>query len=72
MFGEDVSALVTSSATNKLSKVRQDDKQLSKNKGELFQLVVSKLLFIMKRSRTDLETAVGFLITRVSKSDVDD
>ena len=38
----------------------------------LFHSVVTKLLFIMKRSRTDLETAVVFLMTRVSKSDIDD
>ena len=30
------------------------------------------MLFIRKRSTPELETAVGFLTTRVSKSDVDD
>ena len=33
--------------------------------------MVAKLSFIMKRSRTDLETVVGFLTTRVSKINVD-
>ena len=50
-------------------KVREYAKQLSEKKGELFLLVVKKLLFIMKSSRPDLETAVYFLTTRVSKSD---
>ena len=56
MFGEDVSTLVTSLATRKLLEVREDSKQLSKKKGELFHSVVVKLLFIMKRSRLDLDT----------------
>ena len=72
MFGEDVSALVKYLATKKLFKVSEYSKQRSDNKGELFHSVVEKLLFIMKRSRIDLETAVSLLTTRVSKSDVDD
>ena len=72
IFGEDVSASVTSPKTNKIFEVREDNKQLSDKKGELFHLVVAKLLFIMKGSRPDLETAVSLLTTRVSKSDVDD
>ena len=38
----------------------------------MFHLVVEKLLFIIKRSIPDLETDVGFLTTRLLKSDVDD
>ena len=34
--------------------------------------MVVALLFIMKRSTPDLYIAVGFLTTRVSKSDIDD
>ena len=52
--------------------MREDAKQLSEKKGPLFHSVVAKLLFIMKRSRPDLETVVSFLKTRVSKSDVED
>ena len=51
--------------------VKEDAKQLSENKGEILKLVVAKLLLIMKRYRTNLDTAVSFLMTRVSKSDVD-
>ena len=71
-FGEGVSMLFTSPAKNKLFEVREYSEQLSQNKGELFHSMVGKILFIMKRSRPDLETAVGFLETRVLKSDVDD
>ena len=33
---------------------------------------MAKLLYVCKRSRPDVETAVAFLCTRVSKSDVFD
>ena len=52
--------------------VREYYNQLSENKGEIFHSVVKKLLFVMKSSRIYLETAMIFLTTRVSKSDVDD
>ena len=42
------------------------------DKREVFHSVVAKLLCIMKRARPDLETAIDYLCTRVSKSDVDD
>ena len=64
--------LVKYLATKKLFEVREDDKQLSENKGELFHLVAEKLLFIMNRSRPDLETAMRFLTMRVLKSFFDD
>ena len=64
--------LVTSPATNKLFEVRKDTKQLSDNKVELFHSVMVKLSFIMKRSRPDLDIAVSFLTTRVSKRDIDE
>ena len=72
MFAEDVSALVTCSETNKLFEVRKDAKQLSEKKGEMWHLVVSKLLFIMNSSRPDLEIVVIFFMTMVLKSDIDD
>ena len=72
MFGEDVSTSVTSPATNKLFEVRDDFEQLSDKNGELFHSVVANLLFIMKRSRTDLDMAVGFLMMRVLRSDIYD
>ena len=72
MFGDDISMSVTYPETNKLFKVREDDKQLSEKKGELFHSVVAELLFMMKRSRPDLDTSMDFLTTRVLKSDVDD
>ena len=71
MFGEDASTSVSSRVTNKLFEVREDADKLSENKEELFHSVLAKLLFIMKGSRPDLETAVSFLTFIVSNSYVD-
>ena len=68
----DASKSVTSTVTKKLFEVREDYEKLSDKKGELFHLVVVKLLFIIKRSRPHLETAVIFLTKRVSNIDIDD
>ena len=60
------------SSKQKLFEFREYDKQLSENKGDLFQLVVGKKLFTMKRSRPYLETAVSFLTNIFPKSDIND
>jgi len=55
-----------------LFNVREDAERLDKEKSEVFHSVVAKLLYIMKRTRPDLEPTVAFLSTRVSCSTVDD
>ena len=70
MFGEDVNTSTTSPATNKLFEMREDTEKIIDMNGELFHSVVDNLLFIMMRSRTDLNMAVGFLTTRVLRSDI--
>ena len=52
--------------------VKEYSEQLSEKKGDLFGSLVENLMFIIKISRPYLGTAVRFLTTRVSKSDVDD
>jgi len=52
--------------------VNENAEKLDKEKADLFHSVVAKLLYITKTSRPDIDTAVAFLTTRVSKSDVDD
>ena len=46
--------------------------QLDKEKSEKFHSITAKLLFIAKRARPDIETAVSYLTTRVSKSNMRD
>ena len=50
----------------------QDLCELNIQKSEIFYSVVAKLLYITKRARPDIETAVSYLYTRVSKSTDDD
>jgi hypothetical protein len=72
MFGEEVDRTVVTLALKNLFEVNEDAKELDIDKSDIFHSVVAKLLFIMKCARPDLETAVSFLMTRVSKSDKDD
>ena len=72
IFGEYISAPVSSPETKIIFGVREDAEQLSDNTGDIFYSVVGEILFIMKRSRLDLETVVVFLTNRLSKNDVDD
>jgi len=45
---------------------------LDKEKREFFHQTVAKLLFLCKRARPDIQTAVSFLCTRVKHPDTDD
>ena len=71
-FGETCDNHVSSPCANHLWDVNENAEKLSKEKSDLFHSIVAKLLYITKRSRPDIETAVAFLTTRVSKSDIDD
>ena len=52
--------------------MNENAEKLDKEKAELFHLIITKLLYVTKRLRPDIETAIAFLITRVSKSDIGD
>ena len=70
--GTKVTEEVTSPAQKHLRTVDDKCLKLSGKKRELFHTIVAKLLYIMKRARPDLETSIGHLCTRVTKSDEDD
>ena len=74
-FGESVGRAVTSPANKNLfveAPGPGDEVELDAKKSDIFHSVVAKVLYIMKRARNDLETAVAYLCTRVSKSNVGD
>jgi Reverse transcriptase (RNA-dependent DNA polymerase) len=52
--------------------VRDDTEKLSEEKAEFFHHCVAKLLFLCKRARPDIQTAIAFLCTRVQAPDTDD
>ena len=68
----EVNDTVTTPARPRLRDVNPECTQLGSDKQDAFHSIVAKLLWIMKRARPDLETAIAFLCTRVSKSDEDD
>ena len=45
---------------------------LNEERRNTFHHIVAKLLYVSKRSRVDIDLAVSFLCTRVSKSDEED
>ena len=59
-------------ATTKLFEVNESTDQLDENKADEFHHVVAQLLFLSKRARPDLQTAVAFLTTMVTVPDEDD
>lgn len=59
-------------ASLELFKTRPTTKLLEGPKGELFHTFVMKLLYLTKRVRPDISTAISFLTTRVAKPDHDD
>ena len=69
---EEIHDNVSSPANKNLFRVREDAEELNKEMSEEFHSTTAKLLYYMKRVRPDIETAIAFLCTRVSKSDVDD
>ena len=71
-FGEQINSAVATPAERNLHEVRATAEQLEGDKAAIFHSVTAKLLHISKRARPDIETAVAFLCTRVSKSDEDD
>ena len=59
-------------AANHLFEVNEAPTLLDEQKSQFFHHNVAKLLFLCKRARPDIQTAVAFLCTRVKASDEDD
>ena len=69
---EEIKGGVAIPAKSKHFYVNTKSCKLSEKKAELFHKLVAKLLWITQRSRTDLETGVSFLCTRVQESTEED
>ena len=59
-------------AAEHLYRTRNESKKLNLKESEHFHHVVAQLLFLCKRGRPDIQTAVAFLTTRVKNPDEDD
>jgi hypothetical protein len=61
-----------SPVANHLLTAKDDQTKVDQNKAQFFHTYVAKTLFLCKRARPDLQTAVAFLSTRVKSCDEDD
>ena len=71
-FPDEDTKTATTPAAAHLFQVRDDVKVLSKSDAVTFHNMTARGLFLCKRSRPDIQTAVAFLTTRVSQQDLDD
>ena len=71
-YGESITEKPVTPATKGLFNVDENSELLDERKSEIFHSVVAKLLFIEKRARPDIETAILYLCTRVSRSTKED
>ena len=70
-FGEIIDKGASTPAKENLFEINES-KELDEDKSERFHHVVSKLLYISKRARIDIDLTISFLCTRVSKSTEED
>ena len=69
---DDMAGTAATPAANHLFDVQENGTKLDQQKSDFFHHNVAKLLFLCKRARPDIQTAVAFLCTRVKSSDEDD
>lgn len=68
----DMDGVATTPAANHLFRVNSAAPKLDGKTADLFHTLVAKLLYLCKRARPDIQTAVAFLTTRVACPDRDD
>ena len=69
---DDMEGTAKTPGTPNLFKIRDDQPLLNDNIRELFHTIIVKLLFLCKRGRPDIQTAIAFLCTRVKCADNED
>jgi hypothetical protein len=68
----DMAGTAVTPAADHLFSVNETPEYLDEATSELFHHLTAKLLFLCKRARPDIQTAVAFLMTRVKRPDKDD
>ena len=68
---DDMEGVATTPAAEHLFKTRSDAGPLDAATAELFHIITTQLLFLCNRGRPDVQMAVSFLCTRVTKPDID-
>jgi len=68
----DMNRVSIAPAALHLFNVNDGAEKLDENKAQLFHHLVAKFLYLSRRIRQDIQTAVAFLCTRVQSPDMDD
>ncbi|CAM9111465.1 unnamed protein product, partial [Ectocarpus fasciculatus] len=68
----EIDGTAATPATSKLFEVSDDAAKLNRKEAKKFHTIVAKLLYMSKRTRIDIMTAVSFLCTRVREPTVED
>ena len=71
-FKYEIKKLAKTPAAEHIFKVNENCEKLNNKMSEDFHTFVAKALFLCKRARPDVQTAVAFLTTRVKGADNDD
>ena len=71
-FEYDIAKVAKTPAADHLFKVNEQTGKLNKQMADDYHTYVAKALFLCKRGRPDIQTAVAFLTTRVKQPDTDD
>jgi len=71
-FPEEIIGKAATHAGDHLFKVRDEGQKLNEEQADAFHHTVYQLLFAANRARSDIQTAVSFLTTRVQAHDEDD
>jgi len=68
----DMNGTAKTPAASHLFNTNDRAKKLSEEKAQLFHHIVTKLLYLCRRTRQDIQTTIAFLCTRVKEPDEDD
>jgi hypothetical protein len=71
-YESEAPGVASSPAAAHLFDVNEQQERIDKSAAERFHTTTAKLLFLCKRARLDIQTAVAFLTTRVKAPDKDD
>eukprot|EP00980_Cylindrotheca_fusiformis_P000255 scaffold55_cov113-Cylindrotheca_fusiformis.AAC.2 len=71
-FTEDCSRRAVTPAANHLFRVNKNAEKLDEEDRKLLHSITAKLLFVPRRARLDIQVAIAFLTSRVTKADRDD
>ena len=72
VFGENIDRHYEKPASRWLFNVNESSNEIVEDEAEIFHEYVAKMIWVMKRSRSDTEPTVSFLCQRVKEPDTDD